>query len=43
MFMILHGSNIYKWFTNIEELKSNFSHAIEMGSAFQCKNIFTYP
>jgi hypothetical protein len=39
VFTTLGKSNIYEWFTNIKELKSNYSHATEMGFAIQCKKI----
>lgn len=29
--------NICEWFINIKNLKSNYNHATEMGSTFQCK------
>jgi hypothetical protein len=31
--------NLYERFTNIGELKSNYSHATKMGFAFQCKKL----
>jgi transcriptional regulator with AAA-type ATPase domain len=31
--------NLYEWFTNIGELKSNYSHAAKMGFAFLCKKL----
>jgi tryptophan synthase alpha subunit len=34
VFTTLGRSNFDEWFTNIKELKSNYSHAIEIGYAF---------
>jgi hypothetical protein len=37
VFKTLGRFNLYDWFINLKELKSNYNHATKMGSAFQWK------